>query len=263
MRRSILRHPLLTKEGAGGGQRETSKRNLTLTLSLVRRGKQSTLLASLACLLTSGGCAPAAKPVALLQPSPAESYTLTAGDVLAVKFYRNPELNEEELAIRPDGHISMQLIDDVRAAGLTPAALSAELSRRYDPELQDARVNVIVKTFANNRVFVSGEVGKQGVVELGPGLTLYQAIQQAGGFLKTANRKQVVLIRRRSDIAADGYAVDLRDVESGAQPLDDVPLAARDIVVVPRSMIANVNIFVEQYVRNNLPVQNVGLGFPF
>ena len=52
-------------------------------------------------------------------------------------------------------------------------------------------------------------------------------------------------------------------MENGAQPQDDVPLAARDIVVVPRSLIANVNVFVEQYVRNNLPVQNVGLGFPF
>lgn len=226
------------------------------------RAARRALIASVVLLLASGGCGPTAKPVALLQPPPAESYTLAAGDVLAIKFYRNPELNEEELAIRPDGHISMQLIDDVRAAGLTPAALSTELARRYDPELQDARVNVIVKTFANNRVFVSGEVGKQGVVDLGPGLTLYQAIQQAGGFLKTANRKQVVLIRRHGDSAADGYAVDLRDVESGLQPLDDVPLAARDIVVVPRSVIANVNVFVEQYIRNNLPVQNVGLGFP-
>jgi protein involved in polysaccharide export with SLBB domain len=204
-----------------------------------------------------------AQPVALLQPPPVEAYTLAPGDVLAIKFYRNPELNEEELAIRPDGHISLQLIDDVPAAGLTPAALSRELSRRYDPELQDARVNVIVKTFANNRVFVSGEVGQQGVLDLSAGLTLYQAIQQAGGFLKTANRRQVVLIRRHDRDSASGYAVDLRDVENGAHPQDDVPLAARDIVVVPRSMIANVNVWVEQYVRNNLPVQNVGLGFPF
>lgn len=229
-------------------------------VSHFQRGR---LLTSAVLLLAGGGCAPAAQPVALLQPPPAESYRLTAGDVLAIKFYRNPELNEDELAIRPDGHISLQLIDDVRAAGLTPAALSRELSQRYDAELQDARVNVIVKTFANNRVFVSGEVGRQGVQDLGAGLTLYQAIQQAGGFLKTANRKQVVLIRRTDASAADGYAVDLRDVESGAQPQDDVPLAARDIIVVPRSVIANVNIFVEQYVRNNLPVQNVGLGFPF
>lgn len=220
------------------------------------------VLSGAVMILVSGGCGPVAKPVALLQPPPAESYTLAAGDVLAIKFYRNPELNEDELAIRPDGHISLQLIDDIRAAGLTPAALSQELSRRYDPELQDARVSVIVKTFANNRVFVSGEVGHQGVFDLGAGLTLYQAIQQAGGFLKTANRKQVILIRRSAGNVADGYAVDLRDVESGIAPQDDVLLTARDVVVVPRSMIADVNIFVEQYVRNNLPMQNIGLGFP-
>jgi protein involved in polysaccharide export with SLBB domain len=125
---------------------------------------------------------------------------------------------------------------------VTPAALSQELSRRYDPELQDARVSVIVKTFANNRIFVSGEVGRQGVLDLSAGLTLYQAIQQAN--------------------VADGYAVDLRDVESGLAPQDDVVLTARDVVVVPRSVIADVNIFVEQYVRNNLPMQSIGLGFP-
>jgi protein involved in polysaccharide export with SLBB domain len=220
------------------------------------------LLGSAVALVAGGGCGAVAKPVAQLQPPPAESYTLAAGDVLAIKFYRNPELNEEELAIRPDGNISLQLIDDIRAAGLTPAALSKELSRRYDSELQDARASVIVKTFANNRVFVSGEVGRQGVLDLGAGLTLYQAIQQAGGFLKTANRKQVVLIRRNASNVADGYAVDLRAVESGLAPQDDVVLTARDVVVVPRSMIADVNIFVEQYVRNNLPMQSIGLGFP-
>src|SRR6185436_8641725 len=94
------------------------------------RGK---LLACAVALLAGGGCGPVAKPVALLQPPAVESYTLAAGDVLAIKFYRNPELNEDELAIRPDGNISLQLIDDIRAAGLTPAALSQELSRRYDP----------------------------------------------------------------------------------------------------------------------------------
>jgi protein involved in polysaccharide export with SLBB domain len=227
----------------------------------VARRHRASLAAALV-VVTAGGCTPAAQPVALLRPPPAEAYALQANDVLAIKFYRNPELNED-VTIRPDGYISLQLIDDVRAAGLTPAALSAELARRYDPELKDARVNVIVKTFANNRVFVSGEVGRQGVQDLGAGLTLYQAIQQAGGFLKSANRKQVVLIRRSGDGIEGGYAVDLREVESGQRPQDDVPLSARDIVVVPRSVIANVNLFVEQYVRNNLPVQNVGLGFPF
>jgi protein involved in polysaccharide export with SLBB domain len=113
--------------------------------------------------LTGGGCGPAAQPVALLQPPPVESYTLAPGDVLAIKFYRNPELNEDELAIRPDGHISLQLIDDVPAAGLTPAALSRELSRRTT-ELQDARQRHR-RDFANNRVFVSGE-GRQGVQDL-------------------------------------------------------------------------------------------------
>jgi polysaccharide export outer membrane protein len=215
-----------------------------------------------ASLVMLAGCGQSAlQPQTLPPPSP-EPYVLQVGDLIAVKFYRNPELNEE-VTVRPDGKISLQLMDDVPAAGLSPAALGEELARRYEPELKEAHVNVIVKTFASHRIFVAGEVGRQGTVELGSGLTLYRAIQQAGGFLKSANRKQVVLIRRDPGGKEIGHAIDLRAVESGEEPAADVVLQAQDVVFVPRSRIANVNLFVEQYVRNNLPVQNVGLGFPF
>lgn len=215
-----------------------------------------------AALLILAGCTESAlRPGALLAPAP-EPYVIQVGDVLAIKFYRNPELNEE-VTVRPDGKISLQLMDDVPAAGLSPAALGEDLARRYEPELREAHINVIVKTFAGHRVFVGGEVVRQGTQELGSGLTMYRAIQQAGGFLKSANRKQVVLIRRGPGGKEIAHTIDLRSVETGEELAADVVLQAQDIVFVPRSRIANVNLFVEQYVRNNLPVQNVGLGFPF
>jgi len=220
-------------------------------------------VSGVAALLTLAGCTqPLARADAPLALQAAEPYRLQVGDIIDVKFYRNPELNDEVI-IRPDGKISLQLMDDVPAAGLSPAELSDDLARRYEPELKQARVNVIVKTFSTQRIFVAGEVGRQGTQDLAAGMTLYRAIQQAGGFLKSANRKQVVLIRRGADEKQTGYAVDLRAVEEGRGQTGDVPLHAQDVVFVPRSVIADVNLFVEQYVRNNLPVQNVGLGFPF
>jgi polysaccharide export outer membrane protein len=195
----------------------------------------------------------------LATPLPAQvsaPYVLQPGDVLAVKFYRVPELNEE-VTIRPDGMISLQLVNEVRAAGLTPAALDDELKRRYATELASPEVAVIVKTPASARVYVGGEVGKQGVLQLTAGLTLYQAIQDAGGFAKTAHRKEVILIRRGPDGVPTGRSIDVRPIQTGAHPEEDVPLQPYDVVFVPRSKIANVDVFVEQYIRNALPVSYI------
>jgi len=215
-------------------------------------------------LLLVLGCGQSARltpPLAPPSPPSSEPYVLHVGDALDVKFYRNPELNEE-VTVRPDGMISLQLIGDVPAAGLTPAGLAAALKQRYAQELTDPEVSVIVKGFAGQRIFIAGEVGNQGAQPLGAGLTLYQAIQQAGGFLKSANRRQVIVIRRSSDGRTTGRGVDVQAVEEGEHPETDITLRPYDMVFVPRSTIANVNLFVEQYVRNNLPITSIGLS-PF
>jgi protein involved in polysaccharide export with SLBB domain len=192
-------------------------------------------------------------------PPPAGPYVLEPGDTLAVRFTRNPDLNDD-VVIRPDGMISLQLIDEVHAAGMTASALSAELGQRYASQLAHAEVTVIVKTFTKQRVTVAGEVTTPGAQPLTDGLTLSQAIHQAGGFLKSANRSQVIVIRRQPDGQAEGHSVDLSHVEAGDRPQDDVALQPLDQVFVPRSQIANVNVWVEQWIRNNLPINSLGLG---
>jgi protein involved in polysaccharide export with SLBB domain len=186
------------------------------------------------------------------------------GDTLTLRFERNPELNEDSLVVRPDGMIAPQLINEVPAAGLTPAALSEELRQAYAGELAHPKVTVGVKTFTKHRVSVAGEVTQPGVQPLLHGLTLSQAIHHAGGFLKTANRAQVIVIRHHGDGTVSGHAVDLEEVESGNQPQDDVQLQALDQIYVPKSQIANINVLVEQYIRNNIPVNSLGIGItPF
>jgi polysaccharide export outer membrane protein len=192
-------------------------------------------------------------------PPPAAPYRLGEGDLLAVKFYGNPELNEEVM-VRPDGAISLPFVGDVPAAGMTPAELDRDLARRFTGELARPRVAVIVREFGNQRVFVAGEVAKPGLLPLRGPLTLFQAVAAAGGLLPTARRQQVVLIRTDAQGGRRGRSVDLRPVESGERPDLDVPLAPLDIVFVPRTRIASVDLFVEQYIRQLLPV-NPGLGF--
>jgi protein involved in polysaccharide export with SLBB domain len=186
------------------------------------------------------------------------------GDTLTLRFERNPELNEDSLVVRPDGMIAPQLIAEVQAAGLTPAALSEELHQAYAGELAHPKVTVGVKTFTKHRISVAGEVTTPGVQPLLHGLTLSQAIQHAGGFLKSANRAQVIVIRHHVDGTVSGHAVDLEEVESGNHPQDDVTLQALDQIYVPKSQIASINVVVEQYIRNNIPVNSLGIGItPF
>lgn len=180
-------------------------------------------------------------------------YLVAVGDQLGIKFYKNPELNED-VVVRPDGMISLQLVDDVPAAGHTPAEIGADLRKRYSKELADPAISVIVRKLEGDRVYVGGEVGKQGVIHLAAGMTLFQAIQEAGGFAKSAHRKDVVLIRRTPDGKAIGREVDVRPVQQGDKPQDDVVLAANDVIFVPRSKIANVGVFVQQYIRDALPI---------
>jgi len=211
------------------------------------------VLVAIACsLLASCG----SKRDELPPPPPVEtagSYALQPGDRIDVKFYHNPELNEENVVVRPDGMITVQLIGDVPAAGRAPSEVSRALEEEFTGELANPKIAVIVRGLWGNRVFVGGQVKEPQAVRLRAGLTLFQAIQEAGGLEDSANDK-VVLIRR-DGAEPIGYLVDLQPILDGDDPGQDVLLTSSDIVHVPRSGIADANLVVEQYIRNMLPVQ--------
>ena len=179
-------------------------------------------------------------------------YRIKIGDTLDIRFYKTPELNVE-VPVRSDGMVSLELVNDVRAADLSPAELADELTRRYANELTDPRVTVIVRGFGG-QVFVQGDgITRAGAVPFGDGLTALQAIAAAGGMNELARRSNVVLIRRESG-TWKGYTLDLRPVFEGEDFTNDVQLQRDDIVYIPRKRISNVNLFVEQWIQNNIPV---------
>ena len=187
-------------------------------------------------------------------------YQIQVGDALAIKFYRNPEL-DQDVVVRPDGNISLPFIDEVHCAGLTPEQLDKEITRRYVGELAIPDITVIVSAFGGHRVYVDGMVAKPGMVPLAGGLTMASAIASAGGFRNEAIRQQVILIRRDAEGKPVGHAVDMRVVQYGQEPDNDVLLQPYDIVYVPRSKIANANLWVQQYIRDMLPI-HPGLAIP-
>jgi protein involved in polysaccharide export with SLBB domain len=210
--------------------------------------------------LVSIGCRTAA-PAASVQPAapgapPAHEegwqYRIRAGDELAVKLFYHPSLNEQ-ITVRPDGRISLQLVGEVVAAGETAEKLSEQLKARYSESLESPEVSVIVKTFAGERVFVAGEVVRPGEQALVGRTTVLQAIAQCQGFKDSARLTQVLIIRRNPDFSPSVMQVNLQKVVHGKDLANDVLLAPYDVVFVPRSTIANVNKFVREFITNNLP----------
>lgn len=189
-------------------------------------------------------------------------YRIQPGDEVAIDFYLSPEFNDD-VVVRPDGKVSLRVAGDVQAAGLTPAQLSAELNKAYSSELRAPGVTAHMKNTPGQRVYVQGEVTRPGTIVLQPGMTALQAIAEAGGPTDKADGGSVVLIRTDACGTPSGSRLDLDSATAHPGNGDDAQLAARDVIVVPRSRIANIDRFVEQYVRGLLPIQpNLSLPLP-
>lgn len=189
---------------------------------------------------------PGAKPPA---ETPA-GYRITAGDALEVKFPYAADFNESTI-VRPDGVIALQLVGDLKVAGLGPAEAAAMISTRYAKFLKNSEAVVIMREFATERVFLGGEVGVPGVVTLRGGLTLLQAVVSAGGPRTSARLDSVLLVRTAANNTAVVQKVNLSNVMKGREA--DPELRGFDLVFVPRSRIANVGLFVEHYINALIP----------
>jgi polysaccharide export outer membrane protein len=213
-----------------------------------------------ALCLVSLLAAAAADPRACANPEPL--YRVQVNDVLEFLFFKNTELNQTR-TVGPDGQVALQLIGQVGVAGRTLSEITEEVTSRYVKELVQPQVTVAVKEYSGLRVYVGGEVNAPGMQAFRGGLSVLQAIVAAGGFKTSASLKSVVLIRTGQDGRPVGSRVDLSRVLKHAEFEGDLALAPSDIVFVPRSGIANVNLFVEQFFQKNLPVP-IYLGFtPF
>jgi protein involved in polysaccharide export with SLBB domain len=175
-------------------------------------------------------------------------YQIRPGDELDIKFFYNPDLNES-IKVRPDGRISLQLVGEIVAAGLTPGKLSQLLIQKYSHELQQPAITVIVKNFTGQQIYIGGEVEKEGPVEYTPGITVLQAIIKAGGFKETAKHEDIIIIRRTKGDEMRPYHVNLdqayRDPYSA-----DMWLRPDDVVFVSKTTIAQLDKFVQQYVQD-------------
>jgi polysaccharide export outer membrane protein len=202
-------------------------------------------------LLLLFGCSTAPKAPAIPQPMPQMGeYRIQPGDQIDVRFALNPELNVLTV-VRPDGRVSLKLVGEVLAESRTPAELSEELKLSYARELRDPEIAVIVRSLAAS-VFVDGQIERPGEYAWNPQITALQAITRAGGFRPTANEERLVVLRRGEDGVQQ--VIEIERGEDGWTSDQDVFLAPHDLVVVPATGVADMNKWVDQYIRQNIPI---------
>lgn len=217
-------------------------------------------IAILAVLLAAGfaGCAavaraqPAAAP-SMLYSSETPAYRFYPGDEIEITVFSAPELTRT-VTVAPDGRIALPLLAPIQAADLTAAELHDALVAAFAPHLRTPELAVTPRSYASRQVFVGGEVARPGIYEMPANMDAFQAVMLAGGFLASSRRGDVLVLSRAAG-EAHVAQVDLspRAMRRGFGAL--APLQRYDVVYVPRSPISQVNLFMQQYVRDALPVQ--------
>jgi protein involved in polysaccharide export with SLBB domain len=181
------------------------------------------------------------------------AYRFFPGDEIDVTVFSAPELTRT-VTVGPDGRVSLPLIEPVRAAGRTSEELHDALIAAYADQLRTPELSVTARTFASRQVFVGGEVARPGIYEMPANIDAFQAVMLAGGFLPSASRHDVMVLSRASG-ASQVTQVDLSPGAMRRGFPNAQALSRYDVVYVPRSGIAQVNLFMQQYVRDALPIQ--------
>jgi len=174
---------------------------------------------------------PLSAPVSPSAPAvPPDTYIIGATDALNVTVWKEPGISGG-LLVRPDGMISMPLLGDVHAAGLTPLQLGSEIETRLKKFLQSPTVTVEITGIHSKVIYLLGEVGRKGPMDMTPGMTLLQAISTAGGLTDYANVKKIYILRINSG-KQEKISVHYKEALKGNSSLNLV-LQPGDTLVVP------------------------------
>lgn len=187
-------------------------------------------------------------------------YRVGAGDELSFRFLYTPELSTTAV-VRGDGAVTLPMLGELQAAGRTLAELSQQIETALAERVRRPQVVINVQgAIPSQRIFVGGEVGRPGVQNLAGPLTALQAVLAAEGLRDTAQPGKVTVLRQGPNGERLVMQLDLQAVMEGRDGAQDIALAPYDVVLVPRSGVANMGLWVDQWVRRILPIS---LGFSY
>jgi polysaccharide export outer membrane protein len=175
--------------------------------------------------------APYEKPAAIASPTQAGAeYVIGPEDVLHVAVWKEADLTAT-LPVRPDGKISLPLLNDVQASGLTPQQLAASLTEKLKKYIADPRVTIVVTTINSKRIYLMGEVLHSGATPLSPNMTVLQALSSAG-LNQFANTKGIYVLRTVNG-KQQKLPVNYRKLVKGERIEQNYLLQPGDTIVVP------------------------------
>lgn len=158
-------------------------------------------------------------------------YQIGPEDMITVSVWKEPELSAQ-VAVRPDGKVSLPLLGDVQAAGMTPLALSADVTEKLKKFVEGPNVTVVVNQINSRKYFVMGEAAHPGVFPLFSNITILQAISVAGGFNQYANVKGIYLMRMVNGQTVK-YPFNYKEVIKGNAQQQNLALRPGDTIVIP------------------------------
>jgi len=195
-----------------------------LTASVAGAAGQQTPNALIAPPASGAGGAGSAAPPA--------SYVIGTDDVLSVVFWHDKDMSADAVTVRPDGKISLPLLNDVHAAGFTPDQLRGILVLAASKFVEEPNATVLVKEIHSRKVFITGNVAKPGIYPLSGEMNVLQLIAQAGGLLEYADAEEIVVIRSDSG-PAKYLTFNYKDVLKRKNIQQNVLLKPGDTIVVP------------------------------
>lgn len=175
-----------------------------------------------------GGAPPASIPAGAALPP---GYVIGPEDVLSVVFWKDADMSAE-VSVRPDGKVSLPLLNDVVAAGLTPDQLREQLAKAAKKYVEDPTVTVVVRTINSRKVFITGNVQRPGAYALTGTMTVLQLIAMSGGVLEFADSKNIVVMRNE-DAGPKAYPFNYKDIAKRRNLNQNIELRPGDTVIVP------------------------------
>jgi polysaccharide biosynthesis/export protein len=171
--------------------------------------------------------APAPLPV----PPDSDKYLIGPEDVLFIQVWKEDQLSQAVM-VRADGKISLPLIDEIQAAGLTPLRLKEVLTQKFKQFVETPIVTVMVRDAKSFKVYIGGQVAKPGVYTLVEEITFLQLVPMAGGFTEWANQRKILLVRKEGG-KEKRITINYKKIISGEDLSNNVVLKPGDTIIVP------------------------------
>lgn len=165
------------------------------------------------------------------KPTGEAEYKIGPQDVLRIDVWKEADISRA-IPVRPDGKISLPLLNDLQAAGLTTMELAASIREGLKKFINNPQVTVTLTEINSRRVYCNGEVLKPGALSLLPNMTALQALSSCGGFTQFARIKSIYILRVENGKQVQ-HPFNYKDVVKGKKPEDNVPLQPGDVIVVP------------------------------